>query len=303
MNKIGIYFAYWTREWEADYCFFIDKTASLGFDVLEVCTACLPEAPQSNLDIMRERARENNIELTFCVGFAPEYDMASPNPVVRRNAIAYAQNTLHIIQRLGGKIFGGINYTCWPATVKEVITDKRPWLDRSVQSMKEVIKTAEDCGIDYCFEVVNRFEQFLLNTAEEAVLFVNRVDSPRAKILLDTYHMNIEEDSISQAVLTAGPKLGHLHIGENNRKTPGLGHIPWQELMVSLQKTGYKGRIVMEPFVKMGGAVGRDIKVWRDLSGGANEEAMDAAAKAALLFIREQYGMAEKYGSGESYVQ
>jgi D-psicose/D-tagatose/L-ribulose 3-epimerase len=294
MNKVGIYFAYWMSEWAANYSFFIDKVASLGFDVLEICTASLVEMPQSSLNEMLIHANDSNIELTYCVGFPPEYDMASPDPAIRRNAVEYAKNTLKVIRKLNGKVFGGINYTCWPATINEGIVDKRPWLDRSVQCMKEVIKVAEDCGIDYCFEVVNRFEQFLLNTAEEAVAFVDQIGSPNAKILLDTYHMNIEEDSIFKAVLTAGPKLGHLHIGENNRKTPGLGHIPWAELMVALQTIGYKGHIVMEPFVKMGGSVGRDIKVWRDLSFGADEQAMDNAAGAALEFIREQYRIAEK---------
>jgi D-psicose/D-tagatose/L-ribulose 3-epimerase len=294
MNKVGIYFAFWTREWDADYDFYIDKVASLGFDVLEVCTSCLLNMPQYALNRLREQAQERNIELTFCVGFPPEYDMSSADPAIRMNAVANAQSTLKVIGKLGGKVFGGINYSCWPATLQEGITDKRPWIDRSVQSMKEVIKVAQDFGIDYCFEVVNRFEQFLLNTAEEAISFVNQIDNLHAKILLDTFHMNIEEDSISKAIVTAGSKLGHLHIGENNRKTPGLGHIPWQELMVSLQSINYSGHIVMEPFIKMGGSVGRDIKVWHDLSGGADEEAMDHAAQAALIFIREQYSIAEK---------
>jgi D-psicose/D-tagatose/L-ribulose 3-epimerase len=295
MNRVGIYFAYWTRDWGADYGYYIDKAAALGFDILEICTASLLDMPNSGLEELRARAEGKGIELTYCVGFPPEYDVASADESVRRAGVAYAKDTLKAIHALGGRVFGGINYSCWPATLNEGITDKRPWLDRSVRSMKEIAKAAEDCGVDYCVEVVNRFEQFLINTAEEAAAFVEEIGSPRVKILLDTFHMNIEEDSIYDAVVTAGTALGHLHIGETNRRTPGLGRIPWGELMAALRKIGYRGRIVMEPFVKMGGPVGRDIKMWRDLSGGADEAAMDKAAAAACAFIRGQ----QKLAAGE----
>jgi D-psicose/D-tagatose/L-ribulose 3-epimerase len=69
--------------------------------------------------------------------------------------------------------------------------------------------------------VVNRFEQYLLNTAEEGVAFIKRVGSPNLKLLLDTFYMNIEEDNISKALTLTGDQLGHFHIGETNRKTPG----------------------------------------------------------------------------------
>lgn len=291
MNKVGIYFAYWTKEWSADFHPYIDKVASLGFDILEVCSDGLLPLPTTELISLRDHAQDRNIELTFCVGFSPENDPSSVTESVRRAGISYAKRTLEAISQMDGKIFGGINYASWPASDTNRIDDKAHCRERSIRSMKEIMKTAEDYGIDYCVEVVNRFEQFLINTAEEAVSFVQEIDSPNAKILLDTFHMNIEEDSVSQAILTVGNKLGHLHIGENNRKTPGLGHFQWDELMQALQTIGYRGHIVMEPFVKTGGSVGRDIKVWKDLSNHSNEEQMDQAAKNALEFIRNKLTM------------
>ncbi|MHB1454075.1 MAG: D-psicose 3-epimerase [Saccharofermentanales bacterium] len=288
MNKVGIYFAYWTKEWSADFHPYIDKVSSLGFDILEICSDGLLSLPADELTSLRDHAKDRKIELTFCVGFSPDNDPSSASESVRRAGISYAKRTLEAIARMDGKIFGGINYASWPASGKNGIGDKRPCRERSIRSMKEIIRTAEDYGIDYCVEVVNRFEQFLINTAEEAVSFVQDIDSPNAKILLDTFHMNIEEDSISQAIATAGSKLGHLHIGETNRKTPGLGHFQWDELMQALQTIGYKGHIVMEPFVRTGGSVGRDIKVWKDLSNQADDAQMDQAAQDALLFIRNK---------------
>lgn len=288
MNKVGIYFAFWTPNWDADFVYYIDKVSRLGFDILEISTSSLLDLSTSNLDIIKNRARDKGIELTYCIGFPKDKDMASDNAATRKNGVEYAKKTLETIHYLGGSIFGGINYSCWPGTLDEGIYDKRPYLERSIDSMRKVAGTAEDFGIYYCLEVVNRFEQYLLNTAQEAVDFIDEIGSPNVKMLLDTFHMNIEEDSIYKAVLTASDKLGHLHIGENNRKTPGSGNIPWGDLMSALRHIEYKGHIVMEPFMKMGGEVGRDIKVWRDLSNNADEEMMDTYAKDALEFIRDK---------------
>src|SRR3972149_12239033 len=107
-----------------------------------------------------------------------------------------------------------------------------------------------------------------MNTCAEAVAYVEAVGSPNAHVMLDTFHMNIEEDFMGDAVLQAGDKLGHFHIGENNRLPPGYGHIPWTEVGAALGAIGYQGYVGLEPFLRPGGEVGRDIKGYRDLSLG-----------------------------------
>jgi D-psicose/D-tagatose/L-ribulose 3-epimerase len=150
--------------------------------------------------------------------------------------------------------------------------------------MREAIRTAEDLGLTYHVEVVNRFEQFLLNTTEEAVGYVNEVGSPNLRILLDTYHMNIEEDSFEGAIRGAGPLLGHFHIGESNRKPPGRGRLPWREIGAALKEIRFAGWVVMEPFLVPGGEVGRDIRVNREMMPGAD---LDEEARRACAFTRE----------------
>jgi D-psicose/D-tagatose/L-ribulose 3-epimerase len=163
------------------------------------------------------------------------------------------------------------------------VNEKGPALERSIECMKEVMKVVEDNELTFSMEAVNRFEHYLLNTSKEAVEYVEQVGSDRCKILLDTFHMNIEEDSFQEAIITAGDKLGHFHLGETNRRPPGQGRIPWDEVMGALRKIGYSGAIVMEPFLMPGGAVGRDIRVYRDLLGSAD---MDEQAQAACTFVR-----------------
>ena len=118
------------------------------------------------------------------------------------------------------------------------------------------------------------------------------VDSPNIGIHLDTYHMNIEENSIGEAIRKAGKRLRHFHTGENNRNIPGRGHIDWDEVFGALKEIGYERNIVSEPFLMMGDEVGYDIRVWRPLMEHPTEERLDEAAKELLSFTRN---MLKKY--------
>lgn len=140
-------------------------------------------------------------------------------------------------------------------------------------------------------EVLNRFENHVLNTAKEGAAFVRQVRQlePRAnnvKVMLDTFHMNIEEQSFGDAIRAAGSLLGHFHTGECNRMVPGQGRIPWREIHDALKDVGYDGAVVMEPFVIPGGQVGRDIRIWRDVVEDTSEAALDRDARDAVIFQR-----------------
>ena len=111
-------------------------------------------------------------------------------------------------------------------------------------------------------------------------------------MLLDTYHTNIEEFSIGDAIRTVGDKLVGFHVGENNRSVPGRGHLDWDEIFCALKDVSYRGRIVAEPFVMTGGEVGRDIYVWRNLIAETSEEALD---KEALFMLDFEKKMLEKW--------
>jgi len=126
-----------------------------------------------------------------------------------------------VIQNIGGIRLSGFIYDSWSATLPEEITDKFPYFECSMANMKEIAKTAEECRVLLDVEVLNQFEQFLLNTYNEDLDYVKKVGSPNVEKILNMYHINIEEDSIEDAIVKAGNKLGHLYIGENNRKPPG----------------------------------------------------------------------------------
>jgi D-psicose/D-tagatose/L-ribulose 3-epimerase len=283
MNKVGIYYAYWTHDWDADFHPFLDKASELGFNVLEVNGGIVGNMTPKERKGLKDHADERGIELSYCIGLPHKYDIASQDKKVREDGVAFLKRMAASIGEMGGGILGGIIYGSWPATMPDGETDKRPYFERSVESMREAIKAAEDSNVYFNMEVVNRFEQFLFNTCDEAIQYVEAVGSPNAKVMLDTFHMNIEENFLGEAILKTDDKLGHFHIGENNRMPPGHGHIPWTEIGAALGKINYGGYVVMEPFLMPGGEVGRDIKVFRDLSVGMD---LDEEARQALQFIR-----------------
>lgn len=284
MNKVGIYYAYWTHDWDADFVPFVSKVKSLGFDVLEVNSGTVTEMPNDQRDRLRKAAEKEGIELTYCIGLPARYDIAAEDASVRAGGIEFLRKSAQMLKYMGHKQLGGIIYSSWPGKLPEG-RDKREFVDRSVRSMREVMKTAEDCGVYFNVEVVNRFEQYVMNTAAEAVEYVRRVGSDHCRVLLDSFHLNIEEDNIHDAIVSTGKLLGHFHIGETNRRAPGRGRMPWDEIFAALRDIRYQGVISMEPFLMPGGQVGRDISVYRDLRDGLD---LDTEARRALQFVRSK---------------
>lgn len=168
------------------------------------------------------------------------------------------------------------------------VIDKEASFHHSVNSIREVATAALDYGITYGIEAVNRFEGIIINTAKEAVEYVKTVDLPNVGVLLDTYHMNIEESNIPDAIRTAGDYLVGFHVGENNRTCPGRGHLDWDGIFKALADVNYKGRVVAEPFLMQGNEVGNAIYVWRDLIDDRSEETLDKEAAYMLNYLRSK---------------
>lgn len=284
MRKIGIYYAYWTNEWDVDFLPFVSKVKKLGFDQLEVNGGTLVNMSAPEKKRLKEEAEKYDIKLSFGIGLTPVNNVSSTNENIRLAGVAFMKKMIAAVNEMGGEMIGGTVHSCWPSTLPPDALDKRKYLEQSKKSMRELVKVAEDNNVILNVEVINRFEQFLLNTCEEAVSYVEDINSPYCGVLLDTFHMNIEEDSIGKAIIQAGKHLNSLHIGETNRKPPGLGRMPWAEIKEALDRINYKGALVMEPFVNPGGKVGRDIGVWRELMPGAD---LDLEAARAADFVRE----------------
>ena len=284
MNPIGIHFGYWTQSWSSDPIQFVGRAQKCGFEVLEVNAPRITLMSDRERDALKTAAENAGLSLTYSIGLKDDMDLASEDAATRKRGIAFLRDVSRAMKHLGGTVMAGINYSSWPRKLAPN-EDKRVLTDRAVEGVREAVKTAEDCGVIFCIEVVNRFEQFMMNTAAEGISFAKRVGSPNCKLLLDTFHMNIEEDSLRGSLIEAGTWLGHFHLGEPNRRPPGRGRMPWPEIFGALREINYQGAVVMEPFLVPGGEVGRDISVFRDLLGTGN---LDDEASRSVEFVRSE---------------
>ena len=284
MNPIGMHYGYWTQYWGSEPLQFVKRAKKCGFDILEVNAPKVARMNDAERDALKSAIADIGLSLTYSIGMTADMDLVSQDTATRQKGIAFLQQVARTMKYMGGTVLAGINYSSWPRKLLPD-EDKQILTDRAIEGVREAIKAAEDNDVIFCVEVVNRFEQFIMNTAAEGIAFAERVGSPNCKILLDTFHMNIEEDSLRGSIVEAGNWLGHFHLGETNRRPPGRGRIPWSEIFGALREINYQGAVVMEPFLLPGGEVGRDISVYRDLLGSAD---LDEEAARSVQFVRSE---------------
>ena len=282
--KFGIYYPYWEKEWGGDALAYIPKVKKLGFDVLEVATADFASKDSSYFSEMRKISEDNGVTLTGGYGPTKANYIGSADKTVREKAFDFYKKMFMQMEQAGIQVIGGALYSYWPVTTTDF--DKQADLELSIEGMKKLADIAADYGVILNMEVLNRFEGYLLNTCEECVKYVDAVGKPNVKVMLDAFHMNIEEDSMSDAIRLAGSMLGHFHVGEANRKPPRPGRMNWEEMGKALNDIGYEGCVVMEPFVVPGGQVGREIRIWRTLFDDVSEAHLDKEAAASVAYLR-----------------
>jgi len=287
--KLGIHYIYWQTDLKCQsYVPYVEKAKRLGFDVLELGDYLILNMPESEVEDLAVASREYGIELS--VGLDPPQDSALTSGCegTRNRGVAWYHSVFPRLQKMGITALGGNMLNAAPE-LPLVKYYKREWAN-GVDSIYKIGKCAADYGINISVEICNRFESHLLNTAAQGVAFVKEVDLPNVKILLDTFHMNIEEDSFEDAFRLSKGSLGHVHLGEGNRKLPGNGHLPWESIFNALKEIGYNDIMAMEPLVGFGGELGDCCKIWRNMTNGANERQMDQAAARAAKFVREFIG-------------
>lgn len=280
MRPIGIHVSYWQALWSDALPPLFARAKTAGFDGVEI-----PLLDPASLDItaIAEALQEQNLRCTCGTGLNRSTDITSPDAAIRKVGMEHLTACLQIAAALDSPGVGGVTYTPWASFSDEPILARRK---RCIQSLREIGKIAGDLGRTLFLEVINRYESDLINTVEQGILLLEEVDSPYLKLHLDTYHMNIEEDNLRKAIICAGSRVGHFHCSENNRRVPGMGHIPWKEVRAGLDAIGYTGWLVIESFVTAQNEVGRGTFTWRNLG-----EQLDQEAGQAARFLREELAL------------
>ena len=255
------------------------QVKEMGFDWIEV--------PLEGLDDMdhnrgSEIIQEYDLGVSGCVAMGPDRDLIHPDKAIRDNGMAYVKGAVQAVRDLGGTNLVGPLYSAvgrtWQSTPQERARDT----DLLVDNLSELAKYAADYGVILCVEPLNRFETSFINLAEQAIPIVERVDHPNCQMMLDTFHMNIEEKSLGDTIRAVGPRLRHVHACENDRGAPGTGNIPWDDIAKALNDIHYDGPVVIESFTAKVKSIARAAAIWRALAPSQDELAEDG-----LRFLRQ----------------
>jgi D-psicose/D-tagatose/L-ribulose 3-epimerase len=281
MMKFGVNTWVWTAPLTTkDLETLVPRVAGMGFDWIE-----FPLEEIGGFDTSRAAAlvKEHGLGVSTCAAMGPDRDLIHPDPEIRANGAEYIRQAIEATQAVGatnlvGPIYSAVGRT-WQSTPEERARD----LDILVEALKGLAAYASDHGVKLGIEPLNRFETSFVNLASQAVEIVDRVDHPACGIMLDTFHMNIEEKSLGDAIRSAGPRLIHLHSCENDRGAPGSGNVTWDQVAQGLKDIGYDGPVVIESFTAKVKSIAKAAAIWRPLA-----DSQDALAADGLAFLKQK---------------
>ena len=257
----------------------VPRIAEFGFDWVE-----MPIETPDEFDYARAAAlvRGHHLGVSIVAAMSPDRDLLHVEEKVRENAAAYIRHCIDAAQILGATNFVGPFYSAvgrfWLSSPEQ----REQEVQLLVPQLRELADYAAERNVTLCVEAVNRFETSFINTASQAIELVDRVAHPAFQMVLDTFHMNIEEKSIGNAIRAAGPRLHHLHAGENDRGTLGEGHLPWSDVATALRDINYNGPVVIETFSDKIESIAAAAAIWRPLADN-----QDTLAKEGLVFLRQ----------------
>jgi D-psicose/D-tagatose/L-ribulose 3-epimerase len=177
---------------------------------------------------------------------------------------------------LSGPLYSPVGYF----TGVRRTADEWKWV---VEGWQALAPAAAAAGVEIGIEPLNRFETYFLNTAADGAEFCDAVGHPSIGLLFDTFHANIEEKTIGDALRSAAPHLKHLHTCENDRGTPGTGHVAWPEFFTTVRSIGYDRWMTIESFGFTVGELSGAAAIWRDLAPTPDSIAFDG-----VKFLRAQ---------------
>lgn len=279
--RIGASTFIWVSPFGADTLDLIDHVRELGFDQIEICA----EDPDTiDAASVRDRLARAGLAVSVCGAFGPDRDNSSEDPATRANALAYTKRCVDIAADLGGSLVVGPMYAGVGATRMLDAAARRQQWDRAVAALTDAADHAASRGVRLALEPINRFETDLVNTIDQGVRMVADIGRPNVGLLVDTFHMNIEEKSVPDAIRRAGSSILEFHACGSDRGTPGEDHLPWPEIATALRETGFPGAVVIEAFNPKVTAIARAVSLWRPLA-----ESEDALAGGGLAHLRRLF--------------
>lgn len=280
MNRLGIHAQVWVGDWQrADCERALSAAARIGYDFIEI-----PLLNPWRMDAAFTRAKlaEYGLGATASLGLTSESDISSEDPAIVERGEALLNQALTVANGIGVTHMCGVIYSALQKYM-------RPASERGLANAMGVIERlaarAADYGIVLGLETVNRYETNVVNTAADTLALIERIGADNLYAHLDSYHMNIEENSMADALAACGSRLGYVHVGESHRGYLGSGSIDFDAFFRGVVQCGYQGPIAFESFSSavVDPQLSSMLGIWRNLWDDG-----DDLARHALTYMRAQ---------------
>jgi len=279
-NPLGVHTLVWTGDWTVENAeAAAAHSREAGFDLVEMSL----HAPES-VDVPRtkEILAAHELKVACSRGLPFDCDVSSDDPATVDRGLSLLRQAVRLTHDLGGDYFGGVLYGALGKYERQPTVAGRA---NAVGAVRELAADAAELGVTLGLEIVNRYENNLVNTAQQCLGLIDEIGADNVVVHLDTYHMNIEEQDFVRPVRACADRLGYVHVGESNRGYLGSGTIDFPAFFHALADIGYTGPITFESFSSAVVAPGlsNQLAVWRDVwTDGAD------LARHARSFIADQ---------------
>jgi len=289
MNPIGLISMQFARPFTAEHFPLFTRMKVLGFDFVELL---VPEPGELDVTAARRAISDAGLAVVLAARVNLQRNLASSEAAARQKGIDYLRYAVDCAAELGARIVGG------PLTGNPLVFAGRPPApvaeserlarkERCVAGLKLAGPHASAAGIVLAVEPLNRFESDVLCTTLQALELLDAVDHPAVGLMLDTFHMHMEEASIPEAIRLAGSRTVHFQANENHRGFLGTGATDWVAVCRALHEVGYQGPISLEPFRRNDDRFGVPLAQWRP-----PHESEDDRLAASVAFLRSHLTLA-----------
>jgi D-psicose/D-tagatose/L-ribulose 3-epimerase len=282
--KIGMNLLLWTTQVTAEHFSILERLKKVGYDGVEIP---LFEGNRGHYQEIRKQLENHGLECTTVTVATEAANPISPDAKVREAAVDRLKWAIEMTATMGGSVLAGPFHS--PLAVFSGIGPTPEEKKRAADVLRQGAEEGQRAKVTLAIEYLNRFECYFLTTAMDARALVQKVDHPNFRMMYDTFHANIEEKDITQTIASVADSFVHVHISENDRGTPGKGHVDWEGTFRSLRKARYDRWLVIEAFGRALPDLAAATKVWRDLFPNA-EEVYTFGHK----FIKESWAKAGK---------
>ncbi len=272
-NPLGVHALVWVGGTGVDdVATAVRQTKEAGYDLLELS---LHDATHLDVEAARTALADAGLGVACSRGLAFDADVSSADAAVVERGETLLHDSLRITRDLGASHFTGALYSALGKYGAVLSTQGRA---NVVRVLAGLAAQAAEWDMTLGLEICNRYETNVINTAADALRLADDIGADNVTIHLDTYHMNIEEDSLSTPVRLVGERLGYVHVGENHRGYLGQGHIDFDAFFAALADIHYTGPITFESFSSavVSPTLSVDLAIWRNLW----DDGMDLATHA-----------------------